>query len=189
MNASGFNRRELIKILGLGAAAELARSHELESAGTHFVVPSNYQPRFLTKSEYELTSELCEIIIPSDDQSPGAQQAGVPWFIDTVLFYANAKRQREWRAGLSDIDALAIGLKGVSFLECSHADRLQVVEHLAQREEQADTRAEKFFGELKALAIEAFCLSDLGMSQYLHYRGNTALSEFPGCPSNSISSS
>jgi hypothetical protein len=185
---SGFDidRRDLIQLLGFGIAAELLSAHELGTAVDRFTVPSNYQSRFLTRSEYEFTSELCEIIIPSDDQSPGAKQAGVPWFIDTVLLYANAERQHAWRTGLSDIDALAVRLKGDSFLRCSGAGRLQVVEYLAQHEEDANTREEKFFGELKALAIEAFCLSDLGMSQYLHYRGNAALSEFPGCVPNPV---
>ena len=185
---SGFDvdRRDLIKLLGIGLAAELLNARETRTAVQPFTVPSNYEPRFLTKSEHELTSELCEIIIPSDDQSPGATEAGVPWFIDTVLLYASPERQRKWRAGLSDIDALATRLKGDSFLRCSGSDRLQVVEHLAQHEGDSHSGEETFFGEFKALAIEAFCLSDVGMIQYLRYRGNATLSEFPGCTPNAI---
>ncbi|HEX4773798.1 MAG TPA: gluconate 2-dehydrogenase subunit 3 family protein [Bryobacteraceae bacterium] len=181
-----FDRRELIKLLGFGVAAELLSAHEVASAAGQFAPPSDYLPRFLTKSEYQLTSELCEIVIPTDDQSPGAKQAGVPWFIDTVLLYANNERKGAWRTGLSDIDAVAVRLKGDSFLRCSEADRLQVVQKLAQDEEDTTSREGQFFGELKALAIEGFCLSDLGMTQYLHYRGNVALAEFPGCAPTSI---
>jgi hypothetical protein len=173
-----FHRRDLLKLIGSAVAADLL-----------YAQPVAYQPRFLTPAEYEFTAELCEIIIPSDAASPGAKEAGVPWFIDTVLFYADEHRQQNWRSGLADIDALAQRLTGNGFLHCSVSDRLEVVQHLSDKEDDPASPEGKFFGELKAIAIEAFCLSDVGMSKYLHYRGNVALSEFPGCTSEPPSSS
>ena len=132
MSGLNLNRRDLIKVVGFGVAAELVSAHQVGSTDSRFRVPSNDAPRFLTKPEYQLTSELCQIIIPSDDQSAGATEAGVPWFIDTVLLYADKERQRQWRTGLSDIDALAVRMNVHSFLECSAANRVQIVAHLAQ---------------------------------------------------------
>jgi hypothetical protein len=166
-------RRDLLKLIGSVAVA----------ADLLYAQPTEYQPRFLIPAEYEFTAELCEIIIPTDAESPGAKQAGVPWFIDTVLLYADVHRQQDWRSGLAGIDALAQRMRGNKFLRCSVADRLEVVQHLSEREDDAGSPEGKFLGELKAIAIEAFCLSDLGMSKYLHYRGNVVLSEFPGCTS------
>lgn len=189
MNDFEFHRRDLLKLIGSAVRANLVYGRYGESLIGTFTVPADYRPRFLKPAEYELTVELCEIIIPSDEDSPGAKQAGVPWFIDTVLLYAGAEQQERWRSGLAGIDALASELKGNTFLRCSVAERLQVAEHLSGNEDSAGNAEETFFGELKAIAMEAFCLSDVGMKQYLHYRGNTVMSEFAGCPNDSVSSS
>lgn len=181
MTNTELNRRDLFKIVGCAVGADLlhAESHSAEHV---FSIPADYRPRLLLPAEYELTAELCDIIIPSDAGSPGAIQAGVPWFIDTVLLYATPERQEAWRSGLKGIDALSTTLHGTSFLGCSVPDRVAVAEHLSRNEDEPGSPEEKFFGELKALAVQAFCLSDAGMKQYLGYRGNTSIPEFPGCP-------
>jgi hypothetical protein len=187
MAKTEFNRRDLLKVVGFAVTTDLLNAQSHHSADHAFSVPRDYRPRLLSPPEYELTAELCEIIIPSDSDSPGAKEAGVPWFIDTVLLYATAERQDAWRSGLKEVDALAARLRGATFLRCSAPDRLEIVKHLARNEDLPESPEEKFFGEIKALSVQAFCLSDIGMKEYLHYRGNTSIPDFPGCPTETSS--
>jgi hypothetical protein len=82
-------RRELLQIivagLVVGRQAEASHGHAVSSATLDL---EGYKPRFFSEDEYKTIGRLCEIIIPADDQSPGAQQAGVPFFIDATLNYS-----------------------------------------------------------------------------------------------------
>src|SRR2546426_11829615 len=57
--------------------------------------------KFLTPAEYALLDELTELIIPTDDHSPGARAAGVAGYIDSRLAESlEPERQALWRARL-----------------------------------------------------------------------------------------
>ena len=123
-----------------------------------------------------------EIIIPSDDESRGAHQSGVPYYIDTILLYSDKRSlQPLWRSGLEAVQEASVAQFGKGFLECSAPQQEQIVALMANHEEMPSNELETFFGRLKAMAIEGYHLSDVGMSQHLGYKGNRVLSEFPGC--------
>lgn len=125
---------------------------------------------------------MCEILLPSDD-SPGARQAGVGYYLDTVLLYADAKRQNAWRGGVQQVERAATEMFGKPFSACTTAQQTEIMTRMAENESHPQEPLQHFFAILKPAAIEAFCLSDAGMRDYLHYRGNQVLADFPGCPS------
>jgi hypothetical protein len=43
-----------------------------------------------------------------------------------------------------------------------------------------------FFVRLKNAAVDAYVLSDVGMREYLGYKGDAMLVEFPGCRDHPI---
>lgn len=165
------HRRDVFRILGVTLAAEAL----LNSA------PSIYAPRFLSQAEYQIVEELCALLLPADEDSPGAREAGVAWFIDTVLLYADSERQQNWRESLAAVDKLAHSRFGSGFMECTPEQRNSIMSVLAENEGDPRSPLEHFFAEFKPTVIQAFCLSEVGMRRYLHYRGNTELSDFPGC--------
>src|ERR1700736_2872761 len=92
------DRRELIKIAG--AAALTARV-------------AHGAPRFFTPEEFALADELTEMIIPSDEHSPGARAAGVAAYIDARLAESLEPEQGQtWRDGLKLVDAMSVQLNG-----------------------------------------------------------------------------
>ena len=159
-------RRELIQILGAAAA-----------------LPAEAQskPRFFTAAEYETIDKLTEIIIPTDAQSPGAHAANVRFYIDTILLYANAGQQATWRKGLSAVNTYSKKEHAAEFNSLPAASQMKVMEAMAANEKAPKSDIERFFGPLKALTIEAFSLSEVGMTQYFGYKGHHAVSEFSGC--------
>lgn len=164
-------RRELFKLLSasLIVACDGAAQH------------SNYKPRFFSDQQFLAIDALTEIIIPADGQSPGAHAAGVGFYIDTVLHYADAQEQQRWRSGLASIEETAQSKFGKAFLRSSPVEQDQLVALMARNEKAPATDLERFFPILKKLTLEAFSLSEVGMTQYFGHHGNTALQDFPGC--------
>jgi hypothetical protein len=140
-------RRELLTILSVAALAAPAR-----------IDIANYRPRFFTKDEYELVDRLTDLLIPSDG-TPGAREAGVKYFLDTVLFRGDDSIRRQWREGMA-----AIGWR-------PGADDTDTMNRFSQQ---------PFFRPFKMLTVDAFAMSEAGQ-QFLGYKGNTAIDEFSGC--------
>ena len=76
------NRREILKIMGAGAAAFpiLGQEHAAHEAAT---VASKYVAKVFDAPQLKLLAELTDRIIPRTE-TPGAADAGVPLLIDRV---------------------------------------------------------------------------------------------------------
>ena len=174
-------RRELFKIF----AATLVAAREGSAQHTHGTPAgidiAKYEPRFFSDRQYSVIDDLTEIIIPSDNESPGAHAAGVRFYIDAVLHYAEPETQERWRAGLAALEETARGQYGRRCAECSAAEKAQLVALMARNEKAPATDLERFFPVLKNMTLDAFIVSEIGMKEYLGYKGNTAIQDFPGC--------
>lgn len=131
-------------------------------------------PHFLTKAELTLLDELAELIIPTDDHSPGARAAKVAAYIDRRLADAfdNDVRTR-WRAGLKAIDAAAQSVHGHPFMVCSEEQRVAVLTKLSDDKD-------KFFGELKTSTVRGYYTSEIGIHKEMEYKGNTLQDVYAG---------
>jgi len=174
-------RRELFKIFAatLVAAREGAAQHEHGS--TAGVDVASYKPRFFSDQHYSVIDDLTEIIIPSDSDSPGAHAAGIRFYIDTVLHYSEPEVQERWRSGLAAVEAAARTQFGKDCSECSAAEKAELVALMARNEKAPTTDLERFFPVLKNMTLDAFIVSEIGLKEYLGYKGNTAIQAFPGC--------
>jgi hypothetical protein len=172
-------RRELVQIMvGTALAGPFAEAQHQRDAGPQAHSP--YTPRFFDAGQYRMLDELCELLLPADDSGPGAREAGVAGFVDTVLLYADADTQQRWRAGLAAVEAAAQREFGKGFLECDAGQHAAIMNLLAENESNPETELQRFFGALKRAAIEGFGLSEAG-KRALGYRGNTAVAGFQGC--------
>jgi hypothetical protein len=166
-------RRDAIK---LAAAATLAASVDVPDAlAAQAGAAAKPSATFFTRAELALVDELSEMIIPTDDHSPGARAAKVAAYIDARLAEAFEDIDRtNWRQGLQLVEALSKQASGRSFLESSREQRLALLERMAEKPE------ELFFGELKSRVVQAYYTSEIGIKQELEYRGNTVQAEFSG---------
>jgi hypothetical protein len=130
-------------------------------------------PRFLTPAEFALLDGLTEMIIPTDDVSPGAHAAGVAAYIDGRLAESlDADWQAQWRAGLAAVDALSRDLVGTTFLAATPPQRVAVLTRMAANEANPQTGPEKFFHELKHWTVRSYYTSSIGIHQDQAYKGN-----------------
>jgi glucoside 3-dehydrogenase (cytochrome c) hitch-hiker subunit len=173
-------RRDAIR---LAAAATLAASVDVPDtlAAQAKAAAKPGTTTFFTRAELALVDELSEMIIPTDDHSPGARAAKVAGYIDARLAEAFEETDRtNWRQGLKLIEDLSKQAGGRSFLESSPEQRLALLQRIAGPETKPEKAEELFFVELKSRVVDAYYTSEIGINQELEYRGNTFQAEFSG---------
>ena len=140
-----------------------------------------YAPEFFSSSEFSVLDSLTEVILPSDDHSPGAKAAKVARYIDVMAADATAGIQERWRSGLEAVSALTEARFGRDFVKCDASQQDQIVAEISRNEESPRSEAERFFNLLKRSTIDGYYTSQVGIDEDLGYQGNTAIDEFPGC--------
>src|SRR5687768_4923458 len=91
------NRRKVLQLLGSAPLAAgfvwteaeafeaQRRTRQARAGGAALQGPRTFKPGFFTASEYAAVVQLAEMIIPKDERSGGASDAGVPEFIDFMM--------------------------------------------------------------------------------------------------------
>ena len=165
-------RRELIQVSAAAAVAAAIVRPALAIEDT---------PKFFTKEEFAMVDELSELIIPTDNHSPGARAAQVAAYIDARLADSLENEPKQiWRDGLSRINALSQDMNGTSFMQATPKQRVALLSRIAKNEEKPETPEEHFFRELKSLTAHAYYTSKIGIHQELEYKGNVPIQEFAG---------
>lgn len=190
----GISRRDVLRNLAVGAAgssvlqlipaqaAELA--HEMIQQEKAASPAGTYSPKFFPAHQYQTLVLLCDMIIPKDDVSGGAVEAGAPEFID-LLTSENQKYQAVLGGGLMWLDNFCADRYAHTFLECSPAQQKEALDLIAYREnakkDSSLSQGIAFFAKLRLMTCDGFYTSKIGIED-LKYIGNTALAQFPGCP-------
>jgi hypothetical protein len=127
---------------------------------------------------------LCDAIIPKDDHSGGAIEAGAHEFID-LLTSENEMYQRRLAGGLQWLDSFCTDRYGKAFLDCPPETRKEVLDLIAFRKnakkDPALSQGVAFFSYLRDLTCDGYYTSKIGIAD-LQFMGNTSVIEFPGCP-------
>src|SRR5437870_4203899 len=109
------SRRTALRVLavGVGAAAvpNVVGQHPHPHTGVEMVndapIVAAPQPRFFTAPEMTTITAISDLIIPADERSPGAKDAGVPEFIDLMVNESTLETKSLWRNGLAAVDKLS----------------------------------------------------------------------------------
>jgi hypothetical protein len=161
------NRRTVLQILPVVALPErLAQAADLCAAngGSRF---EDYTFTFFSAEEAELTGRLMEIIIPADENSPGAKQARTAAFADLMLSTGPADARKRFREGLNLF-------RQRTSLEAAVAEA-------AREEEDPKTELGRFFVTLKRMTVDGYYTSAVGIHQDMRYQGNDHLTSSPRC--------
>jgi hypothetical protein len=138
-------------------------------------------PLFFTRDEFALLDALTDLMIPTDDHSPGAHDAGVAAFIDRRVAEAFLAQDKDsWRKGLSAMNELSQSSCQCPFLKASQQQQQEMLKKLAAKEKDPKTEPEKFFTQLKETTAFAYYSSSIGIHQEINYKGNVLLEQFVG---------
>lgn len=145
-----------------------------------------FKPAFFTAHEYAAVAVLAEMIIPKDERSGGAGEAGVPAFMDFMMIDQPA-RQVPMRGGLAWLDQECNGRFNRTFGAASDAERREVLDEVSglepRRPEQAHGIA--FFRSFRDLVATGFWTSKMGIAD-LQFSGNVFVPEWNGCPDEAL---
>ena len=145
-------------------------------------VAENLQPlRFFTASDIATITAISELIIPTDDQSPGAKEAGVPGFIDLMVSESPNETKALWREGLAAVERLAEKRFAVTFSGANTEQQVSLLKAISRNEYSPKSIEERFFVAIKGLTVDGYYTSQIGIHQELRYKGNAYLKDFVGC--------
>src|SRR3954453_663609 len=178
------NRREVMKWLSAAVFAPLA-----------LPAPDPTAPLYFSRDEYQLLDTLTELIIPADNHSPGAHEAGVARFIDKSVAEAFLPEDKSsWQKGLAGVNALAHSMHSRPFLQLDKDRQKSVLQSMSTSEKADKTNAsnegdsgenrsrteQKFWGQLKQTTAFVYYSSSVGIHKGMEYKGNVFFKQFVG---------
>jgi hypothetical protein len=186
------NRRTLLKLLSSAPVAAAFSLTEAEAQQAHHLAEAArqtarrtgtpFKPKFFNDHEYQTVRLLCDLIIPKDERSGSATDAGVPEFMDFTMV-DQPDRQVAMRGGLAWLDLEAQERFDKTFLAASDAQRREILDDISTYGELKPglTYGRAFFRSFRDLTSSGFWTSKMGIED-LGYIGNTFVAEWNGCP-------
>ena len=141
-----------------------------------------FAPKFFTAAEYRTVRVLADMIIPRDERSGNASDAGVPEFMDFTLM--DRPNYQNWmRPGLAWINAQSTTRFGKPFADATEAQRSAILNDIAWPARAPASMADGvgFLNRFRDLTATGFWSSQIGVKD-LKYQGNIFATDWNGCP-------
>jgi gluconate 2-dehydrogenase gamma chain len=192
MADTNVSRRGLLQILSTVPAAATA----LGAAEPHMhPMPAQeaasasgpYKRQTFDDHQWQTVRVLCDYIIPKDDRSGSATDAGVPEFLDDWIAYrtgqdGNDDLKAQIFGGLMWLDRESNAKFEKNFVDASQDQQKQILDRIAypKRAAKEDHAWVRFFSQFRSLTVGGFFSSKMGVAD-LPYLGNVAVEEWKGC--------
>ncbi|MCC5942086.1 MAG: gluconate 2-dehydrogenase subunit 3 family protein [Balneolaceae bacterium] len=156
------------KIIERGAGFGYGRTEEEKKRDNRL-----HSETFFTDYEMEMVHLLADIIIPADEESGSATDAGVPDFIEFMMKDIPAL-QVPTRGGLMWLNIECRKRFNKTFLQCSDTEKMQLIDEIAWPDKaSADMLyGVRFFNRMRDLVSTGYFTSRQGI-EYLGYEGNS----------------
>lgn len=188
------NRRDTLKLLAaasVGAAIPGCTDEAVDRAAERVAAIgsaelANRTPVILSQHEYATVEVLVDLIIPADDRSGSATDAGVPAFIDFILEDVEGL-DVPFRGGLALLEHESLARFGGRFVDLAPNDQTAMLDLIAYPDdvEPGLERAAAFFTRLRDMTASGFFSSRMGVDD-LRYTGNRGQATWDGCPAEAL---
>ena len=161
------------------AHAEMARDAAQPADGSQ---GQDYEPKNFSPDEWRLVRMLCDYVIPKDERSGSATDAGVPEFMDFIM--GEYRSTQPWmREGLGWMNAESRRRFNVGFISATDAQRREILDAIAYPKRAAESvrPGVEFFNRFRNLTSSGFWSSRVGIAD-LGYVGNRPVGEWVGTP-------
>jgi sulfite reductase alpha subunit-like flavoprotein len=193
-NEKNISRRAALKVIavGVGTASTLPilenralgqhKHPDMQMGSTPSAsVPAAEDVKFFNPQEMETIATISDLIIPTDEHSPGARAAGVSGFIDLMVSESSNETKALWRDGLAAVDKMSELQFSAVFNRAGQEHQISLLKAISRNERRPKTIEERFFVAIKGLTVDGYYTSPIGIHQDLRYKGNAYLKEFVGC--------
>ena len=186
--SKGTTRRAVLRVIGAApAVAAAAGADAAAQTAKPAATAAASRRKVFDDAPWRTVRVLCDLILPADEHSGSATQAGVPEFIDDWLDFRKEqdgtdRLQTEILGGLAWLDRESERLFQKAFAEATAAQEKQILDRIAWPERGAaeDHRAVTFFSRFRDLTVSGFYSSKAGIAD-LPYLGNRAIMDWKGC--------
>lgn len=139
--------------------------------------------KFFDEHEMKTITILSDIIIPKDDVSGSASEAGVPAFIEFIV-KDQPRYQTPLRGGLRWLDIQTLKRFNSDFASCTPEQQIEIVDEIAFPEKAKPELQQgvSFFNTMRDLTACGFFTSKIGIKD-LGYVGNTP-NQWDGVPAD-----
>jgi len=209
MSNATASRRDALRQIALALTAagtmDAQAAQHVHSAAAADAKNGKYTPKVFTAHEWATIRRLSEIVVPADERSGSALDAGAPEFID-LLCSQNAELAGIFTGGIGWFDAEIRGRGGKSFVEATAAMQTKLLDDIVAAEKTVRSQATesslyarapqyksfagytvnapsalapgvKFFDWARRLIVDAFYTSPIGIKD-VNYIGNGALTKY-----------
>jgi len=186
--AMSMDRRQAIRLMAAAAAAAwtpvevMAASHKAGAALARAAQGTAFTPQFFDAHEHATVRLLVDLIIPADERSGSATDAGVPEFMDFMMIDRPAM-QGWMRGGLAWLDIECAERYGANFLDVTDAQRTEILDAIAwpDRAEPDMSHGVSFFNRFRDLTASGFWTTEMGIAD-IQYMGGRMIASWSGCP-------
>jgi gluconate 2-dehydrogenase gamma chain len=209
ISVGNISRREALRDIGLavilagvGTSVEPAAGQQVhEQAAEMKGALGGYRRQELTAHEWDTVTRLATLILPADDASGSAVDAGAVEFID-LLCHTNDDLAHIFHGGLGWLDAEVRQRVGTTFVASDAQSQTSLLDEIVAEESRRDSRVGstgtgdyarfrdyqawepgelgpgvEFFGWARKMTVDAFYTSPIGLKD-LDYRGAHVYSEY-----------
>jgi gluconate 2-dehydrogenase gamma chain len=180
---SELTRREALSRLAVAFAAagtidrlDAWQAHELLHQTTA-ASGGRHAPKALSAEQFRTLERLTDLIIPVENGKPGAVQAEVPAWIDSLLA-VNAELKARYTSGLGWLDEIMQSRHGTAFTGATVAGQTALLDQIAFRKNRSPELDPgiDFFILARRMTVDGFYTSPVGMRDI--YPGNTPVAAF-----------
>jgi gluconate 2-dehydrogenase gamma chain len=183
------SRRDLLRVIGSSMVLTTSGSGVLSPALAQHVHAAmaeakslsggaDYQPKCFTRHNFLTLKKLADLIIPADEHSPGASDAGAAEFID-FLSSRNADLAGIFNGGFAWVDDYMHRKHGADFLSAKPEQQTALLDLLAYRKNAIPETApgRRFWVWVRNMVVDAYYTSPAGVKD-IGYMGNTVVASF-----------
>jgi len=185
-------RREAVGAMAMAALTAAFRwspedaERAAEFAQTALKAKTPFVPAFFTPHEWDTVRVLADLVIPRDDRSGSATEAGVPEYMDFML-NDRPDGQTPMRGGLAWLDNECFERYTKTFVAATPAEQTAVLDDIAwpKKAKPELSQGVAFFNMFRDMTASGFWSSKMGVTD-LNYQGNTFVAEWKGCPPEAL---
>lgn len=181
------DRREAIEAMGLGAMAAYGVGSPTWERFRKWTAQGQAAWRFFNETELATVRLLADMVIPRDEKSGGATDAGSVEYMDFVLAESGDQAKQAWHDGLRWFDEECGRRFQKPFVQGDDAQRAAVLDDIAwpARSREELRQAAQFFNRVRDLTASAFFSSRMGVED-LGYIGNVFIPVWRGAPDEAL---
>jgi gluconate 2-dehydrogenase gamma chain len=176
------SRRDLLRNVALAATlgglnAEAAQ-HVHQAAAAEKADTGTYKAKLLNAHEFQTMQRLADMIIPADEHSKGALDAGAVEFID-LLCSQNPELATIYTGGIAWLDGAMKRQYNSDFVTAKPDQQTAMLDLIAYRKNQTPELGPGivFFDWARKMVVDAYYTSAIGVKD-VGYMGNKGMSEF-----------